>query len=72
MSLIDIKKHMLQVKIASLNSLCAVFGSDIETMRCMLRHWIQKGCIRQCTQKPACGSKCFKCPTAMIEMYEWV
>lgn len=72
MSLIDIKQHMMKVRIASLNSLCLLFNADAERLRCMLSHWIRKGNIRQCTKAPACGSQCFKCPTAVTEIYEWV
>lgn len=72
MSLLEIKQHMSKVRLASLASLCHCFDADADTMRCLLRHWVQKGKIRQCMKKPACGSKCFKCPTANTEMYEWV
>ena len=72
MSLLDIKHHMMQVKIATLSSLCLLFNRDAETLRCMLQHWVRKGCLKQCTKKLACGSKCFKCPTAATEIYEWV
>ncbi len=73
MSLIAIKQYMMQVRVATLGSLCGVFASDPETMRCMLQHWMQKGKIRPCKKKPDCGSNCFKCPVASSsEMYEWV
>lgn len=72
MSLLDIKRHMIHVRMTTLGSLCNIFKTDPDTMRCLLRHWINKGCIRQCTKKPACGSQCFKCPTSSIELYEWV
>lgn len=72
MSLIDIKRYMMQVKVASLSSLSLVFNTDPETLRCMLSHWIRKGKVRQCLKTPACGSKCFKCPSATTEMYEWL
>lgn len=72
MSLIDIKRHMMQVKIATLASLCLLFQADADTLRAMLSHWIKKGKIRKCSKKPACGSKCFKCPTTTTEIYEWV
>jgi len=72
MTLIDIKQHMMKVKMTSLASLCSVFNADPDCLRCMLRHWIAKGKVRQCTRKPACATKCFKCPTANIEIYEWV
>ncbi len=72
MSLLDIKQHMMSVKMASLGNLCALFGADPDTMRCFLGHWMQKGKIRQCPKTPACGSKCFKCPAMATEYYEWV
>ena len=71
MTLVAIKQHMMQVKIATLSNLCLLFKSDPETLRCMLAHWVRKGNLRQCTKKPACGSQCFKCPTATTEIYEW-
>jgi putative ferrous iron transport protein C len=72
MSLVDIKRHMMQVKMATLASLCTLFKCDAETLRCMLQHWIRKGNIRLCLKTPACGSRCFKCPTTTTELYEWV
>lgn len=72
MSLIDIKHHMMRVKIATLGSLCLLFKAEPDTLRCLLQHWMKKGRIRQCLKKPACGSKCFKCDTISTEMYEWV
>jgi hypothetical protein len=72
MSLLDIRNHMMQVRLATLGSLCSLFKTDADTVRCMLSHWMNKGKIRQCVKKPACGSKCFKCPSTMTELYEWV
>lgn len=72
MSLLAIKQHMMQVKMASLGHLCTFFQMEPDTLRCLLAHWIRKGCIRQCTKKPACGSKCFQCPATTTEIYEWV
>lgn len=72
MSLLAIKKHMMQVKMTTLSSLCTLFHADPEMIRCLLRHWIKKGKIRQCMKKPACGSQCFKCPATSVEIYEWV
>jgi hypothetical protein len=72
MSLIDIREHLMQVKMATLGSLCILFNRDADTLRCMLQHWIRKGKIRQCMKQPACGSKCFKCPSTTTEIYEWV
>ena len=72
MSLLDIKQHMKQVKIATLASLCHFFNKDQELVRIMMKHWVKKGCIRQCMKTPACASRCFKCEVKDIEIYEWV
>ena len=72
MSLLEIKQYMMQVKMATLGSLCGFFKVDADTMRCLLSHWIQKGKIRSCTKTPACGTKCAKCPSAVTELYEWI
>lgn len=72
MTLIEIKQHLIQVKTATLTSLCLLFKADPDLVRCMLKHWINKGRVRQCVKKPACGSTCFQCPSAVAEMYEWV
>jgi putative ferrous iron transport protein C len=72
MSLLDIKKYLLQVKMTSLASACTYFNIDADLLRQMLGHWIQKGCVRQCMKTPACGSKCGKCVPETTEIYEWV
>ncbi|HLB57660.1 MAG TPA: FeoC-like transcriptional regulator [Gammaproteobacteria bacterium] len=72
MSLLDIKTYLMQVKIASLSSLCIYFNCDSELLRKMLCHWMRKGCIRQFSKTDACGGKCAKCPSALTEIYEWV
>lgn len=72
MSLLDIKQHMLQVKMATLGNLCQVFRVEPDHLRFLLSHWMRKGKIRLCTKTPACGSRCFKCPATVTEIYEWV
>lgn len=72
MGLLEIKKYLMQVKIASLSSLCIYFNRDADVLRGMLSHWIRKGCIRQCQKTSACGVKCVQCSPLVTEMYEWV
>lgn len=71
MTLIDIKNHMITVKFATINSLCRLFQTDPETLRCLLSHWIKKGKIRRC-DLALCAKKCSGCPAASGESYEWV
>lgn len=72
MNLMAIKLHMKQVKMATLGHLCQVFGAEPDYIRCLLTHWMHKGKIRLCMKRPACGSRCFKCPSTVTEIYEWV
>lgn len=72
MSLLQIKQHLMKIKITSLSSLSIYFNTDPDLLRHMLSHWVRKGCVRQCQKTPACGSSCGKCPAAVTEIYEWV
>lgn len=72
MGLLEIKNYLMKVRIASLSSLCVYFNCDSELLRAMLGHWVRKGCIRKCTKKDACGTKCMQCSTLTTEIYEWV
>lgn len=72
MNLLDIKHHMMQVRITSLSSLCVYFNGDAGVLRDMLAHWVRKGKIRQCMKTPQCGVKCGQCSPLLTEIYEWV
>ena len=72
LNLLEIKKYLMQVKIASLANLSRYFNCDSELLRSMLCHWVRKGCVRKFAKTPSCGSQCNQCETAMIEIYEWV
>jgi putative ferrous iron transport protein C len=72
MNLVEIKQHMMQVKITSLANICAYFNADPVMLRQMLGHWIRKGCVRQCLQTPVCATTCGKCSPMVTELYEWV
>ncbi len=63
---------MIQVKMASLSSLCVYFNRDPNVLRDMLSHWVRKGKVRQCMKTPKCGVKCNQCSIAATEIYEWV
>jgi len=72
MSLLAIKQYLMKVKIASLATLSLYFNADPDTLRHMLKHWVRKGCVRQCMKTPACGTSCGKCSLLVTEIYEWV
>ena len=71
MSLVALKKYMMDVKIDNLFNISRHFNVDPDVVRCQLSHWINKGCIKKCTKKPECGTKCHKCAAIFTEVYEW-
>lgn len=73
MSLLDIKNYLMQVKMASITTLCARFNCDSDVLRNMMSHWMRKGCIRRFIPSSGCGKTCGKCATPpTLEIYEWV
>jgi putative ferrous iron transport protein C len=72
MSLLDIKQHLMKVRITNLSSICVYFNAEPDTLRQMLQHWINKGSLRQCAKNPACTSSCGKCSPLVTEIYEWI
>lgn len=75
MSLIELKKHLQQVRIATLAGLCAIFKIEAPSMQLMLDFWIKKGSVRRCAQPNACATPCANCTQCGVvknEYYEWV
>lgn len=72
MNLLEIKRYLMQVKMASLDTISAYFKCDADYLRQMLQHWVQKGCVRQCKKTSQCGVTCSQCQPQRIEIYEWV
>jgi putative ferrous iron transport protein C len=72
MSLVEIKNHLMQVRITNLSSICHYFNADPNVLRGMLSHLMRNGCVRKCMKTPACGSSCGKCSPLLTEIYEWV
>lgn len=71
MSLLAVKQHLQQIKIASLGRIAEYFQSDVDLMRQMLGHWVRKGCVKRFTKTPGCGKKCEQCSVVEYEIYEW-
>jgi hypothetical protein len=72
MSLIELKRYLMQVRIASLASLSVYFNVKPDILRDKLTHWVNKGCLRKCLKTQACGGSCFKCSPPTTEIYEWL
>lgn len=72
MSLIELKQHLMETRVATLGSLAQHFHCDPEFLRSMLTHWVRKGCVRQLSKTPACGKRCSECSVVDYEIYEWI
>jgi putative ferrous iron transport protein C len=72
MGLLDIKRYMQQVKMASLKGLSLHFNREPQLLRQLLQVWMRKGCIKQCKRTDRCGTSCGKCDVLLTEIYEWV
>ena len=72
MSLLEMKEHLMQVRVATLGSIAQHFHSDPELIRNMMGHWVRKGCVRQFSKTPSCGEQCVQCSGVEHEIYEWI
>lgn len=72
MSLLVLKKHMVQTRVTSLLDLSKHLNLSPEMVKDMLMHWIRKGSVRQLPKPTGCGNSCGKCNPLMTEVYEWV
>ncbi len=71
MTLIELKRYLMQVQVASSTALCAYFKCDADLLRCMLSHWLRKGNVRCVKPSSQCGA-CTQCGMHQLEWYEWV
>src|SRR6266513_1771445 len=51
MTLLAMKQHLQQVKIATLGNIAQTMHTEPDLARDMLKHWVRKGCIRQFTKR---------------------
>jgi len=72
MLLSEVRNYLRDKRKISLLELSRHFNVTADVLRSMLSLLVQKGQVRQCTKKPACGTKCMQCSVFDTEMYEWL
>lgn len=72
MILSDIKKYLVQRKVATLGDVAVHFDIQPDAIRGMMEHWIQKGKVMKHNGQGTCSKGCGKCDSSHIEMYEWI
>ena len=71
MILTEIKKYLMENRVASLTNLSVRFNVDPDAMRGMLNQWIKKGRLRQLPKGAKCSKCCGECDSENLEIYEW-
>jgi hypothetical protein len=68
--LLQLRDFIYREKIVSTQQLMREFKVDLQALLPMLQCWVNKGIIRQCVQKTACQSACFRCKKEPPLYYE--
>ena len=59
--LLQIRDYIQREQVVSTQQLSREFHVDEQALQPMLDIWVQRGMIRQCEEKAACKSSCFRC-----------
>jgi len=71
LSLKILKQHLQTKPAVSLQELQTVLQEDSETVCCLLKYFIDRGQVQECSLTSRCGS-CQRCPAAATKLYSWV
>ncbi len=72
MILTEIKKYLIENRVASLTDLSVRFDVDTNAMRGMLDQWIKKGRLKKLPMGTKCSHCCGECDSENLEIYEWI
>ena len=70
--LLQIRDFIHREQVVSTQQLTREFHLDEHALQPMLDIWVSKGVIRQCLEKVACKSRCFRCNTAAPVFYQFI
>jgi hypothetical protein len=68
--LLLLREFITREKVVSTQQLTREFRVDTQALLPMLACLVKKGIIRQCEQKTACKSSCFRCDKEPPQYYE--
>lgn len=71
MSLLDLKSYLKQHNQIALIDIANHFGVQIDTVKSMISHWINKGRVKMITGQ-YCNKGCCKANPENLVMYEWI
>ena len=70
--LLQIRDFIYREQVVSSQQLAREFHVDEMALQPMLAIWIRRGVIRQCKEKVACKSSCFRCTTNAPVYYQFM
>jgi hypothetical protein len=69
--LLQIRDFIQREQVVSTQQLSREFHVDEQALQPMLDVWIKRGVIRQCEEKVACKSSCFRCNKNAPVFYQY-
>ena len=70
--LLQIRDFIQREQVVSTQQLAREFHVDEPALQPMLAIWVRRGVIRQCQEKVACKSSCFRCTTNAPVFYQFI
>ncbi len=71
-SLLTLKKFIVEKKLVNLSLILQTFGTQQEETLAILDLLIHKGCVKKCFKKPNCATTCLKCSSESFAFYQWI
>lgn len=68
--LLQIRDYIQREQVVSTQQLAREFHVEEQALQPMLDIWVRRGVIRQCQQKTACQSSCFRCSSTAPVFYQ--
>ena len=70
--LLELRDFLQREQVVSTQQLSRAFHVDEQALQPMLDIWIRRGVIRQCHEKTACQSSCFRCSANTPVFYQFI
>ncbi len=69
--LMQIREFIAREKVVSFQQIARQFIIENQALEPMIDFWLLRGVIAVCNERPACRSKCFKCPSSRHIYYKY-
>lgn len=70
--LLQLRDFIHREQVVSTQQLSRAFHVEEQALQPMLDIWVRRGVIRQCDEKTACQSSCFRCSSHAPRFYQFI